>query len=180
MERENESLNEEKEELTESIELTEAKDDKVEDIIHRYVYLEDLDGNENSHKFEDRFLGWKVEGSSDDILYTTDPNAANGTTLLSLWDYVVKENVTFIAQWEKGKKVSVDVDGGYYSYYSPIDKFYDNYSAYFLSGEKISYHVSYPYKDGKLLLAWENTNTGERYTQNEFERIALLLANSQG
>ena len=46
MERENESLNEEKEELTESIELTEAKDDKVEDIIHRYVYLEDLDGNE--------------------------------------------------------------------------------------------------------------------------------------
>ena len=138
-----------------------------------YALFEDLDGNENSHKFEDRFLGWKVEGSSDDVLYTTDPNAANGTTLLSLWDYVVKENVTFIAQWEKGKKVSVDVDGGYYSYYSPIDKFYDNYSAYFLSGEKISYHVSYPYKDGKLLLAWENTNTGERYTQNEFENYTV-------
>ncbi len=45
MERENESLNEEKEELTESIILDEAKE-KKEDIIHPYIYLEDLDGKE--------------------------------------------------------------------------------------------------------------------------------------
>lgn len=45
MERENESLNEQKEELTESIQLTEAKEKKP-DIIHKYIYLEDLDENE--------------------------------------------------------------------------------------------------------------------------------------
>ena len=45
MERENESLNEQKEELTESVSLDESKE-KIEDIIHRYIYLEDLDGKE--------------------------------------------------------------------------------------------------------------------------------------
>lgn len=45
MERQDESLNEQKEELIESVNLTESKE-KKEDIIHKYVYLENLDDEE--------------------------------------------------------------------------------------------------------------------------------------